>query len=482
MQSVGTSPDEIGRKTCDRRRSARHKVQIPAYVSLTGMPSTRAPAWMKIVDISESGMAIQPSFPLEPGQRRTSLLNLPESKALIRIETEVVRTDASWRAGIQFHAMTEESLCALKHWLSANRTPRSGEQIPQETIAPSVAEDRGQVDRVVTTHPDSTALLAAVEAMQPEVEALGSDRDAAVRLIVRRAQAFTHAAGAALALAEGEEMICRASTGDAPHEGARFHIGSGFSGECVRSGSLLRCDDSETDPRVDRTNCRTLGIRAMLAVPISSQSAIIGLLEVFSRQAHAFGSDDEFVLLRLARMAAGASERAGSAADLPVPSPAAEDAADARVDRHTPQRASARNGILIAVLIPIVFVIVWVIGTWQGDGWRRSRTTAAPVATGSRAPLAPAQPRRLPNALSELRGLAEQGDAAAQFAMGVRYETGEGVDQNDLEAVRWFNKAAEQDDPGAQAMLGAYYWAGRGVPADPVQAYFWSILAEAGGD
>jgi len=89
---------------------------------------------------------------------------------------------------------------------------------------------------------------------------------------------------------------------------------------------------------------------------------------------------------------------------------------------------------------------------------------------------------RLTTGLPELLQLADEGDAAAQFALGVRYEMGSGVPQDDQEAVRWFNKAAEQDDPGAQAALGAYYWSGRGIPADLLKAYFWSILASAGGD
>jgi TPR repeat protein len=84
--------------------------------------------------------------------------------------------------------------------------------------------------------------------------------------------------------------------------------------------------------------------------------------------------------------------------------------------------------------------------------------------------------------LGALRKLAEEGDPAAQFALGARYATGEEVSQNYSEAVRWFSKAGEQGHVVAQATLGAYYWAGRGVPQDLGKAYFWSILAQAGGD
>jgi len=83
---------------------------------------------------------------------------------------------------------------------------------------------------------------------------------------------------------------------------------------------------------------------------------------------------------------------------------------------------------------------------------------------------------------ASLRRLAEQGDSAAQFAVGARFATGEDVKQDYAEAARWFSMAAEQGHIVAQATLGAYYWAGRGVPQDLSKAYFWSILAQAGGD
>ena len=81
-----------------------------------------------------------------------------------------------------------------------------------------------------------------------------------------------------------------------------------------------------------------------------------------------------------------------------------------------------------------------------------------------------------------LRRLAKQGDPAAQFALGAHYATGEEVQQDYAEAVRWFTMAAQRGHVVAQATLGAYYWAGRGVPQDLTKAYFWSILAQAGGD
>jgi hypothetical protein len=84
--------------------------------------------------------------------------------------------------------------------------------------------------------------------------------------------------------------------------------------------------------------------------------------------------------------------------------------------------------------------------------------------------------------LEQLQQMAEGGDSAAQNALGLRYATGEGVKQDESEAVRWFTKAAEQGNVGAQSKLGALYWRGREIPQNVNQAYFWMVLARAGGD
>jgi tetratricopeptide (TPR) repeat protein len=53
--------------------------------------------------------------------------------------------------------------------------------------------------------------------------------------------------------------------------------------------------------------------------------------------------------------------------------------------------------------------------------------------------------------------LAEQGDADAQFHLGVMYESGQGVLRNDAEAIKWYREAAGQDDAVAQFNLGVMY-------------------------
>ena len=60
-------------------------------------------------------------------------------------------------------------------------------------------------------------------------------------------------------------------------------------------------------------------------------------------------------------------------------------------------------------------------------------------------------------ALREWRPLAEQGDANAQYNLGVMYRNGEGVPEDDRQAAFWYRKAAEQGDASAQNNLGLMY-------------------------
>jgi TPR repeat protein len=73
-------------------------------------------------------------------------------------------------------------------------------------------------------------------------------------------------------------------------------------------------------------------------------------------------------------------------------------------------------------------------------------------------------------ALKIIRPLAEQGNALAQFNLGVSYDQGWGVPQDADEALKWYRLAADQGYSLAQQNLGDIYSSGRGVPQDFAQA------------
>ena len=73
--------------------------------------------------------------------------------------------------------------------------------------------------------------------------------------------------------------------------------------------------------------------------------------------------------------------------------------------------------------------------------------------------------------------VAESGDAVAQYNLGVMHYDGEGVPQDDAEAVKWYRLAADQGLAVAQENLGFMYRDGQGVPQDDVETYAWFSVA-----
>lgn len=84
-------------------------------------------------------------------------------------------------------------------------------------------------------------------------------------------------------------------------------------------------------------------------------------------------------------------------------------------------------------------------------------------------------------ALREWRPLAQQGNAEAQYNLGLMYQRGEGVPQDYAEAVSWYRKAAVQGDASAQSNLGIAYGSGKGVPQVYATAHMWLNLAAGNG-
>lgn len=77
--------------------------------------------------------------------------------------------------------------------------------------------------------------------------------------------------------------------------------------------------------------------------------------------------------------------------------------------------------------------------------------------------------------------LAEQGNANAQYNLGLLYRHGRGVEQNDRLALVWFSRAAQQGLLDAQYNTGLMYMEGRGVAVSKRDALeWWQLAAERG--
>jgi TonB family protein len=144
--------------------------------------------------------------------------------------------------------------------------------------------------------------------------------DIVLNEIVEQACLATGASGAAIVLERDGEWICRACAGDnSPRLGARLDAQTGLSGACMKSRELQRCDDSQSDPRVDIEACRELGVRSVMILPLLQNGGLAGLFELFSGTRSAFGDRDERTLEALAqRVLSTLRKTAEPVAALPV--------------------------------------------------------------------------------------------------------------------------------------------------------------------
>ena len=140
------------------------------------------------------------------------------------------------------------------------------------------------------------------------------DLDATLQLLAERAQYITGASGVAIALRQGDDMICSASVGtSAPELGAHLQIDSGLSAESVRTRKTLHCEDAANDSRVNRESCRAFGIASVVVMPLVRGEEVFGVFELLASRPHAFEERDFVALQRLAEMIQTAVEHAEAA-------------------------------------------------------------------------------------------------------------------------------------------------------------------------
>lgn len=156
------------------------------------------------------------------------------------------------------------------------------------------------------TEPTSLQLMSIIKT-QAEIAKLGMNLAAVMTLVAEEAQKITHAKGAMVELAEGEDMVYRAVSGSAAHLlGLRLNIQNSLSGLCVEENQTLYCEDSETDPRVDREACRKVGLRSMAVVPLMYCDQTVGVLKIYSEKVSAFQTQDLTILTLMSELIAAA--------------------------------------------------------------------------------------------------------------------------------------------------------------------------------
>ncbi len=206
--------------------------------------------------------------------------------------------------------------------------------------------------------------------------------------------ALTGASGVAIVVGNSVGMECRASVGSAPEVGTQLSPDSGLSGHSLRTGAVILCNDTATDPRVNAAAAEQMNTRSIMIVPISQTENIEGLLEVFSPERNYFSERHMRELQPLVNVLAEAikEERGNNidgesgqveSAQVAVAAATASESAEVEELRATevatysqPRSRSRVVAIALAVLAALLVVILAVV-------WLTSRERIQSAGNGS---------------------------------------------------------------------------------------------------
>lgn len=280
---MATSAEAARLPHLDNERRSAFRKSLPAPTRIELQPGRSGEAR----DISEGGVSLFGSADLSIGSETHLRFTLPGSEAEIEASGTIAWSD-EMATGIRFAQISTNSLMALQSWI---------ENPPQ-------AKDDSETLRTDAVLAAKVACLREIADLQAQISSEGLDADGALAVIVRRLAELTRATGAAIALRDGQHVICRASYGNAPDVGVQLSESS-LSGECMRTANVVLLRDSEIDPRVDAAICRQLNFRSLLIVPVLSGGNPAGIAEVLSPNPGNFEGADILVVGFIADLIAG---------------------------------------------------------------------------------------------------------------------------------------------------------------------------------
>jgi len=245
-------------------RSARHSV-VSAMIAVDIFPDGTLAL---LVDISESGAAVQGVIPLSPGSRKQLRWTFPGDAVPAEVTAEVVWSEGKV-SGLHFKDLPQATRTRITRWI--DDCAASSHSLP----------DSGAVS-------GETAIFGAPTSLFPDQ----FDFDAELDTLSHDALAATSAEGAAIAICSHDGFLCRASAGSAPEVGVAIQTRTGLSGHAIRTATPVCCPDAHEDPRVDPQVCRQLNLRAAIIVPVTRAGEVIGVVECFWSAPNAFTDAD----------------------------------------------------------------------------------------------------------------------------------------------------------------------------------------------
>ena len=216
--------------------------------------------------------------------------------------------------------------------------------------------------------------------------------DAMLDSIVQAAQRAMCADGAAIAMRRDNLFVCQARSGDmAPELGVELDADSGISGQCLRTGGTVRCDDTNNDPRVDEV-CRDVGLRSVAVVPVGRKPAVSGVLETFSALPNAFDDTQVELLEEMAELVIAAQRRS----------------AQSGVERASKKLTNARKRSLVLAVVALLILLSWLVFRGKSNSHPLStpdrQSVGGPSASTLANPSSAAELKQPPSAVEDLLG------------------------------------------------------------------------------
>jgi hypothetical protein len=234
-----------------------------------------------ILDISEGGMSLRSDSYAHFPPTGKFKFTLPGSNHLVEVLAQLAWVNRKGTAGLKFLEICSQADGSLVEPASS----RQGRPAPGKVIS-------------LTRTP-----AMSLTSLREKVFVLRSQPKVALQLIARQMMSLTRGTGAVIAaLDEASRITCIGSAGRAPAIGAVLKPDSGLSGECVRSGDVVLCEDAAHDNRVDPKLTTALGFRSMLLFPLRVEERVVGVLEVFAAEPRRFGSADVAVLAKIGEL------------------------------------------------------------------------------------------------------------------------------------------------------------------------------------
>ena len=254
------------------------------------------------LDVEREPLAQAPRDSADP-----SFLVLPVAKGAAKETIKQEKTETIHDRGLDTSALDKAEA-------KRQRSTEATEDLKPEDLAPEDAELTVQPFQLSASDDARTDAPtdARIDASGASTELFNCVPNHLLREIVQQALQATHANGAAIALEQQGELICREAAGDLASEICKMiNTGSGFTRVCTSSGTMQLCSNTALDSRVDADACRKLGVSAVIVVPLLHQDRSVGLIAVFSRRPYAFGMRDLQALQDLAHRFAASLQVSG---------------------------------------------------------------------------------------------------------------------------------------------------------------------------